>query len=309
MVRSVAAIVHIALAYVSVLINDLFVHADNLSISVYMVNEFPRSQVFSSIEFLGYSVKILETFADFINVYITFQFPGPKTNIEKSGQTSMIIESSPIDFTLSFDSLVQVSQNLHKVQKLSTVLEWMPWMIIVPVPKPLDFEYYIFKPFDAVTWVLTLLLIIACSFLESGEFWSNFCDFFRASLSQSYKIKSPSKWHLLFVIFGFIMTTWYCSLMGSFVTTTLYNEPLSTFEDIRKSGLKILIDDDDNILSQFPEIWKNRDVFKNVSRKEFFEYGNVLDTNYGYLEYGDRWEYYYKSRMNTNIEIYSGKPI
>lgn len=109
----------------------------------------------------------------------------------------------------------------------------------------------------------------------------------------------------MFVLIGFILTTWYCSLIGSFVTTTLYEKPFENFEDIRKYGLKILTDDFDNILSRFPEIWKNRDVFKNVSRMEFFEHGNAFDTNYGYLEYGDRWEYFYKARMKyENREVF-----
>lgn len=30
---------------------------------------------------------------------------------------------------------------------------------------------------------------------------------------------------------------------------------------------------------------------------EFIEHGNAFDTNYGYLEYGDRWEYFYKAKM------------
>lgn len=267
------------------------------SISLHTVNEFPRAQLYSTIEAFGYIARIVHSFSDWVGSGLRLHITSDSA-LEKIGKKMEKLElESHSDFSTAFEKFY-INQNLHEIQKMSTVLEIMPWLIIVPVSKPLPIEYYIFKPFDGIVWFLIILTVISISVIAKGNFLVNFCDFLRATLSQSYifhSISKTSKWHIMCVGFGFIFTTWYISLIGSFVTTNLYNKPLKTFEDIRKSGLKILIDNQAEI--SFSEISQNFDIFQIISRVKFFQHGNLNNDSYGYLEYGDRWEYYFKPRM------------
>lgn len=163
-----------------------FKTSDKMAINAILVNEFPRSQMYSTSEEFGYHVRILEAFANYINVSFSTMYPHTKRSTEKSRYLiADYVVSTDLDFTMNFDLFAISEQNLEEVQKLSTVLEWMPWMIIVPSPRPISLQEYILKPFDGYIWLVMLSLIIICALVKRGRFWSNFCDFWRASLGQS----------------------------------------------------------------------------------------------------------------------------
>lgn len=271
----------------------------NLSmIGLLLSNEFPRTQLYNAVETFGYIGRILHTFCDLVNASLTLT---PMIfGLNKLKQKQEIFKEASNYFATSFENLVYNKNSTHDVQQMSTVLESMPYLVIVPEPVCLAPHSYLFKPFEPMVWYSVLLLIFVMSFVARGPFWKNFSDVLRAILLQSFRFHSKS-WssslHMLLVIFGFIMTTLYNALIGSFVTTTLYEKHLNSLEDIEKSGLKILVDDNENLLNSFPNISKFRNVFENVSRTQFFNQSYYFNNRYGYLEYGDRWEYYYKPRM------------
>lgn len=260
--------------------------------------EFPRSEKYTSNTPIGYVGNILYQFSKSVNARL--HYTRFSDSLENSQHMEQIHNKDSIHFGASFKSFINFKRDLHGIRKLSTVLELMPWLIIVPKPKSLQYSKYILKPFSSEVWFLAFLVIFLASFVPRGNFGKNFTDFFRASLSQSYNFQKSykiSKIHLLIVFFGFVMTIWYSSLIGSFATTTLHEKPLKTLRDIKKSGLKILTEDFENKVFSNSKAYKNKKIFRNVSRNEFFKLGNSMNDSFGYLEYGDRWEYYYKPRM------------
>lgn len=276
------------------------------SIGLLLSNEFPRAQLYSAVEAFGYLGKVLHTFCHSINASLSLM---PIMNsMSKENQRHYQQDLETVHFTTAFEYLFYNQSYLDEVQHMSTVMELIPWLIIVPEPTHLAPHKYIFQPFQPTVWCLILLVVVAISLVAKGSFWRNFCDALRTVLSQSYNLNchrwSPS-WHMLLILFGFIMTSWYYALMGSFVTTTLYETPLNSLEGIRKSGMKILTDDNTDALNLHPGISKYKSVFESVPRQQFFRESYWFNKTVGFLEYGDRWEYYYKPRMlHCNHKIF-----
>lgn len=118
----------------------------NIRVLTYIINEFPRSQIYSTTELFGYNIRILEAFADYLHIYFGALMPESKNRTEKSFHVELYNAfGSDIDFTMNFDLFMLNFKNLHETQRMSTVLEWMPWMIIVPVPQPISLQDYIVK--------------------------------------------------------------------------------------------------------------------------------------------------------------------
>lgn len=275
--------------------HDKLKSLNSSSITFAFSNEFPRTQAYSSTEIFGYFGNIFRAYCESKNATL-------KTIINKytsSKNLNLLNKLTFVDFTNLYKSFEYGQNKILNVFLMSTVLELLLWIVIVPEPSPIKTYRYIFKPFDTYIWLTTLTSIFLISFLSKGSFSRNFCDYLRAVLSSSYDFNSKiriTKMHFLFVIYGFILTTLYNSFIGSFLTTILFEKPLNTLDDIKSSGFKVLVNNRDNFLS-YPKLQKYEDVFKNVSSAEFFNDANKMNDNYAFIAYGDQWEYYFKPRM------------
>lgn len=61
------------------------------------------------------------------------------------------------------------------------------------------------------------------------------------------------------ILFGFILTTWFNAILGSFTTTTLYDKQARTFDDMKNQNIKLAVSDDP--LNLFKDISKDLVVF------------------------------------------------
>uniref|UniRef100_T1GZF9 Uncharacterized protein n=1 Tax=Megaselia scalaris TaxID=36166 RepID=T1GZF9_MEGSC len=76
----------------------------NFGVKSLMINEFPRSEVYSTTEFFGYHMRILGAFSDYVNV--TFGVIFSSKNHQKEKSFHVKIHSgldSVVDFTMNFD--------------------------------------------------------------------------------------------------------------------------------------------------------------------------------------------------------------
>lgn len=87
-----------------IVIKERLVPPNKLSMTMFMINEFPRSQMYSSIEYFGYTIQILKAFASFKNAFLEFRTATKLNNIEKSAQSIAHSNLNGIGFFIKFRS-------------------------------------------------------------------------------------------------------------------------------------------------------------------------------------------------------------
>lgn len=281
-------------------------------------NELPAA--YSIIEedvpanYAGFLLRMITEFVNYLNgTFLPLAVFSEGRKMDKS----IFFTNNVWDFMGVFETPSARNQNwsiLENLQWKSDVLEMFTWRIIVPVPKPIAERRYFLMPFSRlVLMVYVLLGSYAVLFLILQRYFSERKDkvnndyfgiTFRAMLSLSYKFKveiEPIQVRIVMIlltVLGFMYVAWYSALLGSFVTTFLFEKPLLTLKDIVKSGLKIAISEDDfkldlNVRQDFP-----KHIFvRNMSREEFLRAGDHFNTSFGYAMYGDRWKYFFKPKM------------
>lgn len=298
-------------------------------------NELPAA--FSIIEedtptnYAGYMLRMLTEFVNHLNG--TF-LPLPVGSQGQKMDKSTFFDNSQWDFMSTFETPSARNPNLSILENLqwkSDVLEMLTWRIIVPIPKPIAERRYFSMPFSKpllVLYVVTglyamILLYVQRRFSSSKDNIYNdyVCNAFRAMLSLSYNFDAkfePIQVRIVMLFLtglGFICVTWYSAILGSFVTTFLYEKPALTLENIVQSGLKIAISEEDfnmelNVDQKFP-----KSIFVRKSRADVLAAGDQFNISFGYAIYEERWKYYFlpmmrffqgKQFLETNIalEIY-----
>lgn len=285
-------------------------------IKISCVNSMPRCMAgiddHGNKKFVGYLSHILRNFARFVNG--TFHFQPFNSSIPEQNMTQVLADEladfvTLVKFYISENSTEQMLLN----QNTSNVLGVVRNLVIVPSPKPINRMNYPMRPFGMAIWLVLTIFIFYSGFLVHFGLYLKEADtdfglylesILRAILSQSYPLHSKQKiLFLTFVftlieIFGFMMTLWYSAMLGSFVTTTLYDSPIDSLDDIRKSNLKILLGDSYGyLLQQYVGIESYRDLFLLYPLKEFRRFKLELNEAFAYVEASDRWMFYLKPRQ------------
>lgn len=254
----------------------------------------------------GYIINILKTFVEQINgiftptiFYISNRFDEAK-----------IYKKMMWDFMTSFESPTRsddLTKNLIELQSKSDVIDLLTWHIIVPIPGRIDDRsLYFIRPYNNKVIVLIMVLIIytpiLLHILKGRSFWQDLSDTFNAVLSTSFNIHKKEEYFMvkfvftILILFGFVLVNWYSALLGSFVTTFMYEKPLKTYEDIKKSGLKIVVNDEDwDHLNTSG--FTSHDIFEKMESSKAFMLQENFTTSYGYAQYGDRWQFYFTPTM------------
>lgn len=260
-------------------------------------------------KFVGYLSHILRNFARFLNG--TFEFQNfnesiPEQNMELVLAEELVDFVTLVKFHFSDNSTEQMLLN----QNISSILGIINNYVIVPSPKPTDKMNYPVKPFAIAVWLLLFIFLFYSSFLidcglllKEGKTDVGLYSecILRAVLAQSFPLHNRQKpaflsiVFLIIEIFGFIVTLWYCAVLGSFVTATLYDPAIDSLEGIRRSNLKILLGDSYGyLLQKYVGIESYHDLFSLYPLQEFRRLKAELNQNYAYVEASDRWIYYLK---------------
>lgn len=192
-------------------------------------------------------------------------------------------------------------------EMMSNALDSSELNIFIPKAKPTEKELYLVKIFSIDIWILTLIFVLCASGVFSIHFWitkknvqfgRTFCQLFRCSLGQCFPNPDTFSWTSTFyfipLLFGFILTVWFSAILGSFVTTTLYDKQARTLDDMRIQNIKIATAN-----NKLPsEVFENSDKFRDIAVvTDLHEAENdSLDKNslnYALL-FISHWWYYYK---------------
>ncbi|CAD7076990.1 unnamed protein product [Hermetia illucens] len=170
--------------------------------------------------------------------------------------------------------------------------------VIVPQSSQISPAMYLFLPFHLDVWYVIIfatfyisLVESICVFIVHGKFdpMDTFCNVilgitYQASNQKNFKYRPYLVVHGQLIFLGFILTNLYLALLSSFLTATVYDAQMDTYEDINKSGLKLMIEGD---LINF---WLNRriplkwkDLLYGTDREAFMENLRALNPEYGYF--------------------------
>ncbi|CAD7077000.1 unnamed protein product [Hermetia illucens] len=176
---------------------------------------------------------------------------------------------------------------------------------VVPQSSPIPPPLYLLLPFKPKVWYLIIYTIVyvtiadsICSFLVYGrlDLGRAFCNILRAIMYQGVERKNfryrpfVAVRGQLFVL-GFILTNLFLGLLSSFVTVVVYEPESNTFEDIERSGVRLLLQRSEFTyfvsLKLISAKWEH--LFNFVDRETVTEQLRVLNNSYGYVISCDRY--------------------
>lgn len=193
---------------------------------------------------------------------------------------------------------------------VSNVLDHSNYFIIIPKAKPTKRELYIPKVFSIEIWILTLAFVFSGSAIFSihqmitkakvtWSFWRMFGQLFRSSLAQPFPYQTKfSRMSVLFlvpILFGFILTLWFNTILGSFTTSVLYEKQSKSFDDMRLENMKLAVVSNDDLIINSEEI--PQDLIVIVEDSTFHSLYTTSD-KYAIPVTSHLWHYFMVPLMN-----------
>ncbi|XP_037903213.1 uncharacterized protein LOC119646707 [Hermetia illucens] len=210
-------------------------------------------------------------------------------------QVMKYLQTGQIDLVPHFLSVdTEQTQNITS----SNYIFFAKSCLIVPQSSQLFPGMYLFLPFHLDVWYVIIfatfyisLVESICIFIVHGKFdlMESFCNVilgisYQASNQKYFKYRPYLVVHVQLMILGFILTNLYLALLSSFLTATVYEAQADTYEDIDKSGVKVMIEKDVIgffLNTKIPLKWKH--VFYGTDRKTYTESLRNINPKYGYF--------------------------
>lgn len=201
---------------------------------------------------VGILSHFYKTFVKFVNGTLIADIKEPKTAAELSEVSLPKLHEFVTSNAMTPFSTYQANYRIT-AEINSDDIYFLDIIIVVPKSKPTKKELYLVKIFSIEIWMLTLIFVVFASgafslyqmiFKQEITFWRTFGQVFRSSLAQSFpgnRISSLmiATFFMITILFGYILTTWFNAILGSFVTTTLFDRQARTLEDFRTQNIQI----------------------------------------------------------------------
>lgn len=172
--------------------------------------------------------------------------------------------------------------------------EKLECFIIVPKAEFIKNSLYVVKPFSLQLWIMlfgyimygsTIFSLVIYITKREFQFWRIFDHLLRSLLSQSYPNPIPgfkiTLIYLLAMIMGFVITIWYSTLLGFFLTTFIQEPQVSTIAEFKKAGFKLIDRHQElELLNGYDDI---KDFVLLVSFKELKETLASSNESYAYI--------------------------
>ncbi|CAD7077005.1 unnamed protein product [Hermetia illucens] len=274
---------------------------DNFPVRTLRKYDFPRTFRYINYKgdevYGGYLWKIFYTWATKYNVQLHFENSSGSDVLDRT-LASQYMTTDIIDVAPHFVGGLQ-----------GTVTKTYPVLfdricIMVPQSPRLPSYLYLYLIFDSSVWYCLICGMIYISLAESiyniithnrFDFGLGFCN---AILGMSYQTTCRSYFncksfkfiHGQVMFLGFILTNLFLSNLSSFLTAILFYAQIETYEDLEKSGLRILVEDVTYKslvnLAVIPSEWQK--LYDPVDRETFFEHLWGWNNSFAYSLSSDR---------------------
>lgn len=200
------------------------------------------------------------------------------------------------------------------------------WCLMVPVKKEIPRYLYLILPLQWQLWILLVFSVVYIGLVlnifdwilhrqrrwrRGGECVLNAIAFM-VNIPATYRLDSAHWKHItgvyiFLMIFGFVLSNYYTTLLASFMTTTVFKDNLNTIDDFIASGIGIMAQDFD-AENLFPENTsydsdKIRRILKVVSPEVYNKHRNNFNQSFAYPLSSDKWQFLAKQQK------YSQRPI
>lgn len=251
-------------------------------------------QINGQTQYGGWITSLIKSFIQYMNGTIEYQ------PVDDLGEAMNKLYSGEVDFITGLHQFPPIHS-----EKVSNHMFQLYWGMIMPSPKEIPRSLYIFKPMDVTVWLLYLSSIIyiatvvSISFHDHRDaFWVFFSLSFRAVIGQTApcQIKSLRRIYIIIIVFGFVGLTWYSALLGSFLTTILYENTIRTLKDFIESPYKLYMnyyeyERNFNVEQQLHVVPVDKVLNTTLNQMVTMRDYN-MDASNGYATGSDFWEYY-----------------
>ncbi|CAD7011913.1 unnamed protein product [Ceratitis capitata] len=285
---------------------------------------FVRPQPGKQYNIRGFAFHIFTNFLRRLNMTLRISNPQQVHDITSSVDTSKIVHqiaSQELEISMHPYTSIGEQQGImsYPIFKLECCL-------IVPVQNEIPRCFYPIRPLKLGSWLVIFGAVVYISVAlawtspcvrEDAPFLTKLSRTFLESIAQvvflpsTYQSHQPSLRYLLvylqLALFGFLLTSWYNNLLGSFFTTILVGEQLDTFESLIAAQLPILtkFHEIDMVLEQVPPelVPKVRKLIVGSNSSVQMAHLLKFNNSYAYPVTEERWSFL------SLQEQYSNKPI
>lgn len=202
--------------------------------------------------------------------------------------------------------------------------------VVVPTPVEMAQKYYIIRPFTSEIWITLTSFIIYTSVLlkltfivikKESELMNLIGEVIKALLGQSINFKQKKRMvtviQVMLIVFSFIVNIWYLSILGSFLTTHIYEKHLETVDDLHEYGTPMVmyqsyfnrfVDKDNQVSGNFFNSEKKLAKLKDqieITQNETLFFSLIMKERYAFIMDSFRYEntYYPLMRFYNNYKF------
>ncbi|XP_061389324.1 uncharacterized protein LOC133324505 [Musca vetustissima] len=301
-------------------INDK-VDANLLDVSMTLDNYYQNrglnmSDVYEIDQINGLVARMVILFAEYFNANLKMYQPleNQDNNISHYGVISDMVDDNLVDIAMSLDGYYKNSWlNMSDVYEIDQI------MIMVPLSNPYTLreifgillDFYFFGFMLSCYFLISLVYCILDYYLDGVWQYLNLAlnpKVFPGILGYSFQMRSSKllSHKVVYILIGFIglnACTQFSARMNSLYTTPPYHSQIQTFDDLRRSDIKLLIDIDDvpRLKLLLPEV-KINTVSTNITH--FLKVRRDFNTSYCYLVRTAPWYIYTQIQNYFSFKLF-----
>ncbi|KAI8128993.1 hypothetical protein CVS40_2052 [Lucilia cuprina] len=214
---------------------------------------------------------------------------------------------NPKDNNTNLSNIVNMQEPDDDLEK-SYPLMVLKWCLMVPLSNKISTFFYTLQPFEEKVWYLIIIsLMVLCikDFIcqkckgrsTYKTFWlNNICHMLNISPARSIAISHLSSflYYASIFFFGFFLSAFYTSYLGSFLTVSLFRAQINNIDDLIASNFSVMIIDYELeflILEGYHGSAEFMQLLMPVNSSTFYEHQISMNTSYAYFITDDRWRF------------------
>ncbi|XP_017072506.2 uncharacterized protein LOC108108820 [Drosophila eugracilis] len=277
----------------------------------------PRLIVFRGLDgkliYSGPVGNLMKSFEQRFNCKLVQPYPFNEKAIPPALELIKAVRNGSVQFALA------ATYAYKPFTDYSYPIELMSWCLMMPIPSEVPHSQLYSMVFSPMAFWITLLVMMVISLtlsiaLRLHGYRVTFSEFFlhdsclRGVLSQTFYevLRAPPLIRAIYLgicVLGLLITSWYNSYFSTFVTSAPRLPPITTFESIKNSNLKVVMwtPEYKMLLYLSENMEKYSSIFKlEDNYKEFLQLRDSFDTRFGYVMPIEKW-----ALMNEQQKVFS----
>ncbi|KAH8382392.1 hypothetical protein KR009_003307 [Drosophila setifemur] len=253
--------------------------------------------------FSGVVGNLKKCFEQRFNCKLVTPYPFDETSVQPSQELVVAVRNGSVQF-----AFCAIFPNIPNLFGCTYPFELMSWCLMMPVPEEVPHSWLYSMVFDPSAFVLLLscmaiISLILSLALQLHGYRVNFGAFLlhdsclRGVLAQSFNevLRAPALVRGMYVVIcllGILITAWYNSYFSTFVTSAPRLPPLTSYESIKNSNVKVVVwkPEYETLIRVNEGMGRYSSIFQvEPEYKMFLQLRDSFDTRYGYMMPMEKW--------------------